>query len=385
MTINWWSTDPALSQAATAFNAAHEHVQIKFEQFAYADYVTYLDTVVALGESPCLAQMDDSTLNRYLSSGHLADVTEHVSDARAEFPEWAWGTVSLGDSAFGVPLRSGTMALLYRADLFQQYGLEVPTTWAEFKAVGQKLRAADPNKYIANLPDVDSYSGYARQAGASWFSAADGAWQVTIDSPANAEVAEFWQSMVDERLVSTFPSWSDDLVDAWADGTVVAEVGAAWTAGLLESVAAGSSGNWAVAPMPKWGGSDAVGSTHGSALAVLPGCPHPKEAAEAAVWLATSPESVDALIDAGIYPASLEGQRLAAASGGVAFFGGQAIFEVFAAESPKVNPDWLTGPVMAEAMAILSQGLTEVSDGSSTIPNALRSAQAEMETAVQSY
>ncbi|MDR3359437.1 MAG: sugar ABC transporter substrate-binding protein, partial [Bifidobacteriaceae bacterium] len=362
-----------------AFNAAHQDVQIKFEAISPGSQGGYdkMLTAVGAGNAPCLGQVGAETFISFLARGALEDVTEHLAGAKDQFPEAAWKTVSLGDQIFGVPVDSGTMGLFYRADLFKQYGLDIPTTWEEFKAAGAKLHAADPTKFIANLPtDAYNYSGYAWQAGASWFSAADDAWGVSVDSEDNLKLAEFWQSMVDEGIVSTFPSWDAALNAAWADGTVLSEVGAVWTAGILESEAAASSGSWAVAPMPRWAGSDAVGNVGGSPNAVLKGCQDPKAAAEAALWLSTAPESLEVMIDkGGLYPASTAGQELPIMKEGRPFFGGQAIFELFAAESANVNPDWQWGPTMDVTSSALADGLGKVAGKSGTIADALKGAQ----------
>ncbi|MDR2379117.1 MAG: sugar ABC transporter substrate-binding protein [Bifidobacteriaceae bacterium] len=379
VTVSWWGWAPGYESAAAAFNAAHTDVQIRFEQVSAGSQGGYdkMLTAVKAGNAPCLGQVGAETFTSFLAQGALEDVTEHLAGAKADFPEAAWKTVSLGEKIYGVPVDSGAMGLFYRADLFQQYGLAVPTTWDEFKAAGQKLHAADPTKYIANLPtDAYNFSGYSWQAGARWFSAADDAWEVTIDSPANVKVADFWQSMVDEGSVSTFPSWDAALNAAWADGAVLSEVGAVWTAGILESEAKASAGKWAVAPMPKWQGSDAVGNVGGSPNAVLKGCPNPKEAAEAALWLSTNADSLNLMIDeGGLYPASTAGQALPIMKQGREFFGGQAIFEVFAAESAHVNPDWQWGPVMTVTSTALADGLGKVGNKSGTVADALAAAQ----------
>ncbi|MDR2252548.1 MAG: sugar ABC transporter substrate-binding protein [Bifidobacteriaceae bacterium] len=379
VSIVWWGWAPGYEEAAAAFNAAHTDVQLKFETISAGTQGGYdkMLTAVKAGNAPCLGQVGAETFTSFVAQGALEDVSEHLSGAADKFPEAAWKTVSLDKAIFGVPVDSGTMGLFYRADLFQQHGLAVPTTWDEFKAAGKKLHEADPTKYIANLPtDAYNYSGYAWQAGAAWFSAADDAWSVTIDSAENTKVADFWQSMVDEGIVSTFPSWDAALNAAWSDGTVLSEVGAVWTAGILESEAKASSGKWAVAPMPRWPGSDAVGNVGGSPNAVLKGCKNPKEAAAAALWLSTESASLEPMIaKGGLYPASTAGQALPIMKQGREFFGGQAIFEVFAQESAHVNPAWQWGPVMTVTSSALSDGLGKVGLKSGTIADALKGAQ----------
>jgi len=48
-----------------------------------------------------------------------------------DFVPWTWSQVSQGDKVYAIPQDSGPMGLLYRTDIFAQYHLPVPTTWAQ--------------------------------------------------------------------------------------------------------------------------------------------------------------------------------------------------------------------------------------------------------------
>jgi multiple sugar transport system substrate-binding protein len=378
--ITWWGWAPGYQEAADAFNASHDNIQIKFEQVTSGSQGGYdkMLTAVQAGNAPCLAQVGSETFTSFLAQGALEDISAYVDDAaKAEFSDGSWATVSLGDAIYGIPVDSGTMGMFYRTDVFEEYGIDVPTTWEEFQAAGEKLLKANPDIHMVNLPtDAYNYSGYAWQAGAKWFSADNDAWTVSIDSDANKKVADYWQGLVDSGVASTLPSWDASLYSAWNDGTVATEVGAVWTLGLLKSEAADSAGKWAVAPMPVWDGSDAVGNVGGSPNAVLKGCQNPAEAAEAAIWISTATESIDQLIDlGGLYPASVSGQANPKLAEPDEFFGGQEVYKLFGDESAKVNPDWTWGPVMTVTSSALADGLGKVGSGEGTVADALAAAQ----------
>jgi len=111
-----------------------------------------------------------------------------------------------------------------------------------------------------------------------------------------------------------------------------------------------TAGKWAVAPMPQWeDGGKAAGNWGGSSTAVLKGSDHPYEAAQFALWLNTDPEAL-ALANklGGLYPAAKWATGLAAFTGGVEYFGGQKIYEVFAEASSNVDPDFTWGPTMTQ-------------------------------------
>lgn len=83
----------------------------------------------------------------------------------------------------------GVLSFFYRADLFEQYGVEVPTTWDEYVAAAEAVKAADPNVRIGatTLGDPALYAALAWQHGATWASVEGDAWKIDIDSAETAE------------------------------------------------------------------------------------------------------------------------------------------------------------------------------------------------------
>ncbi|MBB2976405.1 ABC-type glycerol-3-phosphate transport system substrate-binding protein [Microbacterium endophyticum] len=134
---------------------------------------------------------------------------------------------------------------------------------------------------------------------------------------------------------------------------------------------------WSVASSPQWeAGQNAAGNWGGSSTAVFKGSEHPYEAAKFALWLNTSEEALTALNEsANIYPATTAGLDLPVLKEGVDFYGGQAIYDVFAAAAAEVNPDFLWGPTMTQTYADVSDGFQKAVTGQGTLEDALKSAQ----------
>ncbi|MCU1517860.1 MAG: carbohydrate transporter substrate-binding protein family, partial [Pseudarthrobacter sp.] len=125
--------------------------------------------------------------------------------------------------------------------------------------------------------------------------------------------------------------------------------------------------------MPQWEkGGKAAGNWGGSSTAVLKGSDHPFEAAKFALWLNTDPEALALANElGGLYPAAKSATDLAAFTGGVEYFGGQKIYEVFAEASSNVNPDFTWGPTMTQTYTDVSDGFGKASGGTGTLLDAL--------------
>jgi multiple sugar transport system substrate-binding protein len=378
-TVTFWGWAPGYADAVKAFNASHSDVTVKYQEVqpgSKGGYQKMLNAVTA-NNAPCLAQVGYETLPSFAAQGALDDVSQYANDDKKDFQPAAWSSVSIGDAVYGAPVDTGPMGLFYNKQLFDSLGLTAPTTWDEYKADAEKIHASDPTKFISS-PYLDyDYAGFAWQTGAKWFDVDGDAWKVTMASDANKKVADYWQGLVSEGLISSAPMYDQAWYTGLGDGSIATVVGAVWQAGVIKGGAADGSGKWAVAPMPQWSaGDDQVGNAGGSATAVLKGCSTPKAAWEFAHWLSTDKDTYNMLVQkAGLYPAATALTDLPALTEGDPYFGGQKIFDVFAKAAPKVNQDWTWGPVMTKTAADLDDGLGKAWAGQGTIADALKTAQ----------
>lgn len=376
--ITFWGWAPGYEGAVEAFNATHPDIQVTYQTVqpgAKGGYQKMLNAVKA-GNAPCLAQLGYETLPSFAAQGALQDVATHASADKGDFQESAWKSVTLGEKVFGAPVDTGPMALFYNKKLFDSLGIEPPATWAEYRTAAEKIHASGPDRYISS-PYMDyDYAGLAWQAGGSWFGVKNDAWQVTMASPANKKVADYWQGLAGDGLISNAPMYDQAWYTGLGNGSIATVVGAVWQAGVIKGGAKDGSGQWAVAPMPQWeAGGARAGNAGGSATAVLKGCADTEAAWEFAHWLSTDPQAFGGLVEkAALYPAAKKLLTLPQLKSDP-YFGGQNIYEVFAAASPQVNPDWVWGPLMTKTAADVNDGLGKAWAGNGTIADALRSAQ----------
>jgi len=173
---------------------------------------TYAKMFSALqaGNAPDLGQIEYDVLPNFEHVGGLSDISSCVKAYKGDFLGWTWNQVSVGSAVYAIPQDIGPMGLFYRADLFKQYGLTVPTTWQGFLADAQKLHAANPNLYLAtfSLADTGWFVGLAWQAGANWFSTSGSSWVVHLASSASEKVASLWQEMISQQLVKVEPDFT---------------------------------------------------------------------------------------------------------------------------------------------------------------------------------
>ncbi|MGV9318635.1 ABC transporter substrate-binding protein [Streptomyces sp. NPDC003660] len=383
VTLQYWSWVPGMDQAVRAWNAEHPDVQVKLRTTPAGNAGTYQNMSNALKakKAPDLGQIEYDSLASFRLKGGLKNIEScpQVAQAQPKFVDWTWSQVDFGaggkDGVWAIPQDTGPMALYYRKDIFDKLHLKAPTTWAEYEADARVLKKA--GKYITHFSQTDPnwFTGLLWQNKATMFERKGDAWKVTVDRPESRQVADYWQRLIDDKLVATdLQGFSPALYKSWNSGEVVTWVSAAWGYSTIRDNAASTSGKWAVAPMPQWKqGDKQAGNWGGSTTAVLSGSQHPAEAAEFALWLNTDPKALEILNRAGgLYPAAKAGLTLPALQKPVGFYGGQKIFDVFKQASADVDTDFTWGPTMTDTYRFLSDGTSDVTAGKGTLGDVLK-------------
>jgi multiple sugar transport system substrate-binding protein len=310
----------------------------------------------------------------------VADITSYVDSTKDLYTPSSWSAVDFGGKIYGVPQDSGPAALLYRKDIFAQYGIEVPKTWDDYIAAAQKLHQAAPDVYIGQFSPNEVAGLYYTdvvQEGGSWYGTKGDSWTVEVNNKASQKVAARYQTLLDQKLVKVEQMWTPEY---WADvnsGKIASINDAAWFPAVLESNAGGLAGKWAVAPSPSDKGDGTSGDTGGAVLAVTKTAKDPAAAAKFITWLNSSEDGVNHLItEGGIYPAAKAGLDSPALNEPSDYFGGQNINEVFKAAAAKVPTSNVEGPGFNATVSSFTDEFAKVATGAETFSAALDNVQA---------
>ncbi|MFC9945925.1 extracellular solute-binding protein [Streptomyces pratensis] len=351
--LTYWAWAPGLDKVADIWNKgpgkeAGITVTVK-KQASGDDLVTKIITAAKAGKAPDLVQAEYQALPTLVSNDVLADISEEAGDAEGEFAAGVWQQATLGsDALYALPQDSGPLMFYYRKDLFEQYGLTVPTTWDEFAGTARALKKKAPDKDLTTFSSNDSglFAGLAQQAGAKWWTTGGDKWKVAIDDPATQKVADFWGGLVKEGAIDNQPMYTPAWNKALNTGKQVAWVSAVWAPGTLTTAAPETKGKWAMAPLPQWtAGENVTGSWGGSSTAVTNDSKNKKAAATFAKWLNTDPAALAALVkEGGIYPAATAAQTGGALSKAPDYFSNQPGFYTEAAKIAQGTAPAAWGP-----------------------------------------
>lgn len=184
---------------------------------------------------------------------------------------------------YALPTDTNVISVLYNKDMFADLGLEIPTTWDEFKAVGEALKAED----IAPL-SVGVQSGWVAQL-IPYAMAPTAIYKHNIDFDAqmygleNSFVDSAWAKMMedyawlkDNDFMQEFPLSTDwnASTDIMAANEAAMLVQGNWALGVLQEKAPDT--NWGLFPFPysddgvNWVATGVGGAISGSATTEHP-------------------------------------------------------------------------------------------------------------------
>ena len=318
VTLNYWAWAPGSAQEVADFNKTHTDIHVNYTNAGGGPQSSAkLLTAVRAGNAPDLSLVENTSLPRMVVAGAPLDITKYVADVKNNFSQGSWSQTTFSGQTFGIPQDVGPMALLYRKDVFQKYGLSAPKTWQDWRNDAATIKAKNPNLTMASL-STDGWGWYAAvaaQAGDNWWTVnKDGSWNVNIDGKGSRDVMDFFEGMYKDHLIAADPILSPTYNQELNDGTMLSWPSAVWAPGVIEGVAPSTNGKWALAPLPRWNANDpTVSFQGGSSVIVVKTSKYPEQAAEFAKWLNASATGAKLILNVqNGYPAALSGQQAAA-------------------------------------------------------------------------
>ncbi|MFF1878434.1 ABC transporter substrate-binding protein [Leifsonia sp. NPDC058230] len=291
--VTMWAWYPEFEPVVDLFNKNHTDVQICWTNAgAGNDEYTKFSTASEAGSgAPDVVMLETEVVPSYIAQGAIENLSKLGADkVKDNYSEGAWSDESSNGSVYAIPVDGGPVGMLYRQDIFDKYGLSVPTTWEEYAADAQKLKDAGSKSKMTNFPgNGRSYQqALFAQAGSQPYTVSSKT-DVTVklnDEPSN-KVLTYWNDLVQKKLVGTEDASTTDYNTHLVDGTYASVIAAAWLPGYLKGfTGADKDAVWRAAPLPQWSGSDATQvNIGGSAFAVSTQAKDKKAAAEVATGI----------------------------------------------------------------------------------------------------
>ncbi len=166
--INHWYWVPnadvaRYTEMIDEFNRTHTDVQVNWENVPQDDVRTRFITAFQIGEGPDTFGMGGNWIPEFQAMGMLEPLNDYIDnwDQKDEIIDTLWSQCTIGDTIYGMPWKLLVTYMYYRADWFEEMGIEPPETISEFIDAACKLTGTYVNE---NGETVDRY-GFGLRGG----------------------------------------------------------------------------------------------------------------------------------------------------------------------------------------------------------------------------
>ncbi|WP_406493313.1 extracellular solute-binding protein [Streptomyces sp. NBC_01604] len=287
------------------FEKAHKGTEVDVE---YIPIDTRAQRVKAAFNDPKSApdvmEYGNTDTAGYVKDGGLLDVTKEFGDwseAKDTDPT-AKQSVTVDGKLYGAPFYVGVRALYYRTDVFDELGLELPTTMAELASTAREIRTARPDLYGLVVGGAYMYGAmpFVWANGGELATGKGGSYASAIDSAAAQKGIKVYTSLFGDDncpAAKCAGMGGNDTITAFAAGKAAMAIGGDFSHTAVE--AGKVKGKYAVVPLPGvTSGSIAPAFAGGNNIGVLKSTSHRTLAVELMEQLAskkTQTELFDAM------------------------------------------------------------------------------------------
>jgi multiple sugar transport system substrate-binding protein len=332
-------------------------------------------------------------LPQEISTGEVANITNYVT---SYFPDLATNIAASAQtlvdggspgSWYCIPEDLGPVALNYNQVIFQKYGIDVPTTWAQFANDSATLHSENSSIYMTvfppNQPSGDLMGLFWQAGGNMIVSDGGNNYTVTINSTTNLNVINYWGGLITNGSVQSINLYSNQFNQELQEGQIASfATAAAWYPEfVVNATAPNEYGQWRVSNMPQWNTSTFVtGVVGGSCMGVTANAKNPAAAVLFDVYIDQTINAIPWMwVNGGQWTSNthyLQTVPNFTASSG--YFGGQNIGAVYIYSQQHVNPNWVWSPFEITLQTVLQSYLTEAASGQITYAQALQYTETQM-------
>lgn len=295
-------------------------VTVKIIMTTADEYSTKLKAAITGKQIPDVFYVDPGSVQAYVKSGIIKDITEDVEASVDLDNVWQYGVDSyrfdgalMGQGPiYAMPKDVGPFSFGYNRTMFEAAGIPLPSvdepyTWDQFIDVAKKLTLDTDgdgvlDQWGTGLNVQWNLQSFVWSNGGDWLN--DDRTEVTVDSPEFAEALQFFADM--QNVAQVTPSVTDaqtlDTYQRWMQGEIGFFPVGPWDVPTYETL----DFDWDLIPYP-------VGSTGETStwigtlgIAVAESSKNADLATKLAIYLSTDETAQQSLVDAGVQVPNLK-------------------------------------------------------------------------------
>ena len=258
-TTNWFTGTGINGKSfVQLFEEANPGIKLNLEVVSWNDVYTVVSTRISNGNAPDILNID--TFADYATEGLLLPVKDYCPEELYNdfFPAFIQQSVIDG-TVWAVPDLASARAMYYNKDIFDEVGIQVPTTWAELQDACQSIKDFYNGDVYPWGMDMTTDEGQAAFSYYAWnnnggFVDKDGNW--ALNSDANVDAVNFAVGLYQKGFTNPSPATQTryDLQDMFGAGKMAMVITTNQLPTYLKEK--GSSINYGTAALPHNDGAE---------------------------------------------------------------------------------------------------------------------------------
>jgi len=196
----------SLDELKAEFESQNPNITVEIETLGYDDYFTALQTKFLGKDAPDCFETNFENFVAYADQGLLANLEDSIASSGIDLSILNQETVNafnLDDTQYGLPYSFSNVVLIYNKELFDQAGLDYPTsdwTWDDVDTAGAAIRALGEDIYGYYQP-IQFYEFFkaVAQNGGSILNEDKTAF--VVNSPQNVETLEHMMARINDTNI----------------------------------------------------------------------------------------------------------------------------------------------------------------------------------------
>ncbi|MEI3606597.1 extracellular solute-binding protein [Pseudogracilibacillus sp. SE30717A] len=252
---SWAAAADALEEAAENYMEENPDAKITIQRVGHG-YENIIPPLTAGMGAPDIVHVEQRDFQTFLRQfdGQFMDLTDQIGERKDEFAAIAWEAVEKDDKVLGVPWDLGPAAVWYRADYYEEAGINPDDieTWDDFIEAGKQLQEkvdgvkmvtfdtsgsdANPSTWMILMNQLSGQ--YNDEEG-----------NINFANEPNIKAMEMVKKFKDEGIVYDSGDWSA-LVRTITNGDAASVILPVWLAGTISGQASDQAGQWNVMKLP---------------------------------------------------------------------------------------------------------------------------------------
>lgn len=247
-------TTPMYQSIVDQFNETNEYgVTIDVQFYENEQYKTKLTTLMAANDIPDIFMTYElEYMTPFVNAGKVADITSYLEDDSAWKDSFQGGSLELlsyDGKNYGIPTQKSANVVYYNTEIFDTYGLAIPTTIDEFMQICQTLSENGVTPVSISGDAAWTISQFVQEIAAGtggldlYNGIIDGS--RTWNDEANVKSGTYFKEMVDngcfnDNFMSTL---SDEAIQIFGRGEAAMYYNGIWDVNAIDGSDVGQAGN----------------------------------------------------------------------------------------------------------------------------------------------